>query len=926
MTDAVLVLRDKYARGWPLRKADTPFCDRDRGASVSLSAAFAAQYPTDAHFSAYASEHGVRFNSDVLQPSVVSTLPNGGVAMVAFVVDIDAPNHAPTEPWRTTERDKLGRVWAAVPGFHYFETRGGYRLVWRLSELVWIRSYHDADVWTARYKAWLAGLKTLSGIEGDDACTDWTRLYRLPFVVRDGQPQGYPAGGDLTAGVWPIGETPVLPARTTPAGLAAEFPDDLSDKLDHGAIATLLAPYYPKGVRNGMARAVGAYLCNRGYSPLDASTVVYTMAELAGSDNPEGRADDAANVFRDRTPKGWSALVEFGVPANVLEQLERAVPDLREGARRAAAEALKASLLLAPTSPRAATVDAVIAQAVADHRPLLSALAPNDIAPTPAPAGHVETIGREEFHKIASSLASKKRTDAEQQRGRALKKALAGAPLADTPEASALIALALASDIARSYPNAGVDYSVLAVALERSGVQLPAFHARVLEEQSTSRAIREKRELVHERRRGAGLLLDESGNPKNCIANIAQILETDPAWDGVLGYDLLAHRTKCLKPPPIDIDTTNCFDSDSWLNAYTTAVRIWINQNYDFEPYKDGANDAIEHIARKRSFHPVREYLQSLRWDGVPRIDRFFVDYLGTPDDAWHKCVGAKFLISAVARACPRHDKEGRLEAQKVDTVIVLEGTQGAFKSTAFRRLIGTKWFSDSPLPVGKPDAVQQLDGVWGQEFADMTGISKTELETLKGFLSSIQDNIRRSYAARAEREPRQCVFVASTNDHEYLKDPTGARRFWPVRCALRGLIDLMAIERDRDQLWAEAYYRYWTNPANSELQNPNGPGERWWLAGSEHLLAAAEQEARYEVHPWEEKIQSFLTKNPHNVTNGVTTNEILDFIFDGKAERQTQSEATKVGQILRRLGWATGPRVTGPDGSRQRRYFPRAA
>jgi hypothetical protein len=300
----------------------------------------------------------VRFNTNALLPANLAQLPGGGVEMQLFVVDVDdSVAHEAKIPacavWRSAFDSLLGALWAAHPGFVTFQTRGGARLLWRLEVPIVLRSLHDASVWTARYGTWIAQLKRF-GIDGDAACADWTRLFRLPFVRRDDQDERRPIMGDLSASAWPIGDMPVVPERHG-RNAAAEFPDDLSDRIDHSAVARLLAQFCVSGQNmHRMARAVGGFLCNRGFSSIDAATVVLEMAELAGSTDPGRRAADAESPFRERTPAGWSEL-EKHVSLDVLRRLECAVPDLLEARRRAQIEALKAQLLLVPQNTSAPT-------------------------------------------------------------------------------------------------------------------------------------------------------------------------------------------------------------------------------------------------------------------------------------------------------------------------------------------------------------------------------------------------------------------------------------------------------------------------------------------------------------------------------------------------------------------------------------------
>ena len=667
----------------------------------------------------------------------------------------------------------------------------------------------------------------------------------------------------------------------------AEFDDDAESTIDEaivGGVAQLLAPYFQRGARHHFSLALGGYLKNRGYVKDDARRLVYALAIEAGSDKPEARAKDAANAWRYDTPAGYSRLKEW-VPETVLAALGAWLPD------RAAMQAaeLAASLVLPASDP------APVATPLDD----------------PGAVAYLESIGTEELGKLSKALQGKARSDRENATGRALGRALIGVPLVEAGGAAVALPIAfdIAYHIAKQYPKARVDYAVLKPSLEACNVPPILFENKLTEEQQKTRVMREKRDMAHERRKNVGLLLDEHGAPKNNLANTCTVLETSFFKEAV-GYDLLGYRSAILRPELIPFELVQGFDSKAWKEVYTTRLRRWIVEEYDFEPSKENTNAAIDSVSRGNSFHPVRKHLESLVWDGVERIDRFWSTYFGSPADAWHNLIGPMFLIGCVARAVPRTGENGGVEPCKLDTMPVLEGPQGMRKSTGIRVLAyGDKWFNDTPLQIGNKDAVQQLDGVWICELADLTGIKKATIEDIKAFLSSKVDNIRRAYAARAEKEPRQCAFTATTNDKDYLTDPTGARRFWPVRCTY---VDVEAIRRDRDQLWAEAMHRYMA-------------GARYHLEGPYELnLALQEHSERTADDPWEELIEDWIQRHlDHNPNwDGFTNNEVLDMLLDsgpGSAKAKGNAEAARVRKILLKLGWEIRrPR----GGGLKRRYY----
>jgi predicted P-loop ATPase len=210
------------------------------------------------------------------------------------------------------------------------------------------------------------------------------------------------------------------------------------------------------------------------------------------------------------------------------------------------------------------------------------------------------------------------------------------------------------------------------------------------------------------------------------------------------------------------------------------------------------AREAVQSVAYEQRFHPILRWLEGLQWDGTPRLDKWLSAYLGTPNTPLTRAIGRKFLISAVARVY----KPGC----KVDHMLIPEGKQGAQKSKALRALVGDDWFTDQLSDLGTKDASQDLRGTWVIELSELAAMQGREIERVKGYVSRQIDRYRPSYGRRAIDVPRQCVFIGTTNDDEYLPDSTGNRRFWPITCTT---IDVDAIAHDRAQLWAEAVAAY---------------------------------------------------------------------------------------------------------------------
>ena len=380
------------------------------------------------------------------------------------------------------------------------------------------------------------------------------------------------------------------------------------------------------------------------------------------------------------------------------------------------------------------------------------------------------------------------------------------------------------------------------------------------------------------------------------VSNAMWLIEHIRGLIGCFVYDEFAHAIM------IDREINGGYLDEPRLltEQDITATQCFLQKIKNGMPtvHKETVYQAIAAEAFKCEYHPVRDWLEEEKWDGTETLPYLLSDYFGAEDTAYHREIGRMFMISMVARIYE--------PGCKVDHMLVLEGQQGTLKSAACRVLAGgEKYFSDNLPPLDHKDSSIHLRGKWLIEISELHTFNRVaDQAALKAFLTRQEEKYRPPHDRVEKVEPRSCVFIGTTNKHEYLKDETGGRRIWPVKTRK---IDLDRLIEDRPQLFAEAVHRYKAK-------------EPWWPSVEfERQHIRPQQELRYDEDPLQEQVMKWTSSHVEacakdNKPAGFSLQNLLIHCFPG--ERLGRAEKNRVVAILERSGkWVRGPRA-GKDGS----------
>lgn len=416
----------------------------------------------------------------------------------------------------------------------------------------------------------------------------------------------------------------------------------------------------------------------------------------------------------------------------------------------------------------------------------------------------------------------------------------------------------------------------------RVPVEGPVPQARTTEQQApaTVTPIRGPRQSVSaEDAWKVDLLLkdDVTLEPKR-VRNGVLLLANEPEMRGVFAWNAFAGKTVVARRPPWEEPDGTDWEERALTDADEVKALMWLEGRGVHLPLPV-VSASVATAAREAAFNPVEEFFDGLEWDRKARLDTWLSYYLGVADAPFARAVGAKWLIGAVARVYR--------PGCKMDCVLILEGAQGIGKSTALRTLGtlgGKNYFTDEIHDIGSKDAAMQLQGVLIVEMGELHQLDSAHQRALNAWITRTVDRYRPPYGRQIIEAPRQCVLSGSINPvgNGYLNDPTGARRFWPVTCTA---VDIDALVRDREQLWAEAVARF-------------KAGESWWLDAEQIPHAQAEQEARYEIDPLADRINGMLRAEME-----IRSSDIMDKL-EIPAHQQSPQMQRRITKHMRSVGW----------------------
>jgi predicted P-loop ATPase/phage/plasmid primase-like uncharacterized protein len=376
---------------------------------------------------------------------------------------------------------------------------------------------------------------------------------------------------------------------------------------------------------------------------------------------------------------------------------------------------------------------------------------------------------------------------------------------------------------------------------------------------------------------GFDLALGANGQPYANIDNAVRIMESIDEFKGKIWFDEFFHRIFVEFKPN---------ERREWADSDEIQIALYVQKKIPIPHIKTATiKDAATHIAMGRTLNEPKSWMEGLVWDGIARLDMFFPDGYGTPETHYYKKAGKNFILGIVARTFQ--------PGCKLDTMPVFEGPQGTLKSSSLEAIASKQFYAETSESVDKKDFYLGLPGKLIVEISELDSFRKAEVTSIKKMLSCHTDRYRAPYGRTAQDFPRRSVFAGTTNQNDWLSDPTGGRRFWPISC---GEIDLKYIICERAQLFAEAVKRFKS-------------GESWWDMPEEET--AHEQSMRLEVDSWQESIVEWINRQPLN-TEAISVHNVLFDALKIDTGKHTRVDQMRVGKILRGLGYTKSRKLVG--------------
>ena len=385
------------------------------------------------------------------------------------------------------------------------------------------------------------------------------------------------------------------------------------------------------------------------------------------------------------------------------------------------------------------------------------------------------------------------------------------------------------------------------------------------------------------------IVTSDKGKVVPSAGNGILVLTHHYAWAGILGFDVRQNTTVWLKEPPFAANISGSEKKPCprpLTDSDFTRVKVWLSARESMNLTTEAVREIVTLVSEQTLCDAVKTYYESLHWDGVDRLEKWLATYLGAEDNLLNSAYGMRWMISAVARTFR--------PGCKADCMLVLEGAQGFGKSQAIEALCKDKaWFTDEVSDLSGKDAAIGLGGKLLVEMGELSAMNRGEVEMVKRFMSCSTDHYRAPFGRVAADYPRRSVFAGSTNSTTYLRDDTGNRRFWSVAVGTTTTeADITSLVADRDQLWAEAVFRYLA-------------GEPWWLADQAAKDAAVVRQGQAMVcDEWEPAIWKWIDRSSSTNRKSYKVYEVLQDALDIEVGRQTERDQTRVSRILVKLGY----------------------